>query len=385
MVGMIDLIKPYPGEDEVSFLKRRAYYYRILLAYSNYSNESYEIKKNNLKPISVEDKKEIDAFWDELISRDVQDKIIDYRYYGVYKNVLKSDEKLSLYIPDTFFYLFIDEYYTNPQYSNPCDDKNLYDLYFHDVNRPQTVFRKFRNTFLDDNYNEITIGEAIAKAKECEEVILKIGRFSYGGKGVMFWKSVDSDEETLTDFLQKNNNVICQKVIKQHPDLCRLNPSSVNTVRIMTLFQGGLVHALSSVLRMGINGSRTDNASSGGIVCGIKPDGQLKEVAYDTSANRYEMHPQGTMFQSVIIPHFSKVVDLSIALAKRLGFISRLISWDFAVDETGNPILLEANFSGGELDFHQLCNGPILGDLTHDVIRDVLNNSYTLKSILKSL
>lgn len=46
---------------------------------------------------------------------------------------------------------------------------------------------------------------------------------------------------------------------------------------------------------------------------------------------------------------------------------------------------LESIFSGGELDFHQLCNGPIFGDLTEEVLKDVFENSYTLKSIIKSL
>lgn len=51
----------------------------------------------------------------------------------------------------------------------------------------------------------------------------------------------------------------------------------------------------------------------------------------------------------------------------------------------GQPSLIEANFSGVELDFHQLCNGPIFGDLTEEVLKDVFENSYTLKSIIKSL
>ena len=386
---MIELIRPYPGESEESFTKRKAYYYRVLMPYWNYSNSSYLAKTDNIKPISSADLDEINAFWDNVFSsrlpKEKREKLIDYRYYNVYNKILAEGEQLSQYIPDTFFYLFVDEYYTNPQHSNPCDDKNLYDLYFHDVNRPQTVFRKLNEIYLDENYNEITLDDAINRAKDCEEVILKIGKFSYGGKGVMFWKSDDSEVSKMTEFMKNCRDVVCQKVIKQHSDLSRLNPTSVNTVRIMTLMQGRHVHVLSGVLRMGINGSRTDNASSGGIVCGIKPTGQLKEVAYDTSANKYERHPQRTSFESVTVPNYSECVNLTLSLAKRLSSISRLISWDLAIDEKGHPLLLEANFSGGELDFHQLCNGPILGDVTQDVLRDVLNNSYTLNSIIKSL
>ena len=47
--------------------------------------------------------------------------------------------------------------------------------------------------------------------------------------------------------------------------------------------------------------------------------------------------------------------------------------------------MIEFNVSCGGLDVHQLPNGPIFGDLTEDVLIDVFANSYTLKSIMKSL
>ena len=71
-------------------------------------------------------------------------------------------------------------------------------------------------------------------------------------------------------------------------------------------------------------------------------------------------------------------------LAKRFSLISRLISWDLAIDENAQPLLIEGNLTFGELDFHQMCNGPIFGDLTEEVLKDVFANSYTLNSILKS-
>lgn len=34
---MIDLIRPYPGEDEVSFIKRKAYFIRVIQPRLEYS------------------------------------------------------------------------------------------------------------------------------------------------------------------------------------------------------------------------------------------------------------------------------------------------------------------------------------------------------------
>ncbi len=152
----------------------------------------------------------------------------------------------------------------------------------------------------------------------------------------------------------------------------------------MTLVFDGQVHVLSSVLRMGVKGSKVDNASQGGIVCGIKPNGQLKNVAYNTSGKKFFQHQQGVAFESVTIPSFDECRDLVTSLAKRFSSVSRLISWDLAIDELGHPMLIEFNLTIGELDFHQFCNGPIFGNMTEDVLKDVFSNSYTLHSIIKS-
>ena len=379
-----DLIQRYPGEDEFSFLKRKVYFARLVKHRLDYSDKRFEVKKNHLTPITSDEKEEIDTFWGEFLSEDLRDKIVDYRYYDFFKNIMSPGEQLSQYV-NNLFYAFIDEYYSNPQYSNSCDDKNLYDLYFYDVNRPKTVFRKLRSVFLDESYQEINLNEAIKRAKDCEEVILKVGKFGYGGKNLMFWNSTDSDEQELLDFLQNNNNIICQEIITQHAELSRLNPTSVNTLRIMTLFFEGQVYYPSSVLRMGIDDSRVDNGSQGGIVCGIQADGRLKNFARNLSGDTYTQHPRGARFETVVIPNFGGCIDLATSLAKRFVDVSRSISWDFAIDEKGQPLLVEFNLAGGGLDVHQVCNGPLYGDLYHDVVADVCKNSYTLKSIIRSM
>lgn len=380
-----DLIKPFPGESEESLAKRKAYFIRITGIRLAFGEHCINEKLNNLKPISSTDREKIDALWARYLTPAQRDILIDYRYYEVYNKVLREGERLCDYIPDTFYCAFIDDHYENPQYSKPCDDKNLYDLYFHDIKQPKTIFRKMYDMVLDGSYNQISVEEAIALAREHGEVIMKECRFSGSGLGVIFWDSATDDESVIKEFLKNPKDVICQALIKQHSELSRLNPTSVNTVRIMTMDFHGEIHVLSSVLRMGMNGARVDNASSGGIVCGIKPTGQLKEVAYDTSANVFLMHPQGTAFASVTIPNFEKCVQIATSLARRCCSLSRMISWDFAIGEDGHPILIEFNIAFGELDFHQLCNGPIFGDMTREVLDDVFKNAYTLNAILKSM
>lgn len=382
---MEDLIKPFPNESEESFIKRKAYYYRILRGRFRYGEHLIKNYVPNGMPISESEKEEIDAFWNQFLKSELRDLLVDYRFYDVFKNLNKNkSHRLSYYIPDTFYYAFVDEYFTNPQHSAPCNSKNLYDLYFHDVNQPKTIFRKVDEFLLDADYNSISLKEAIAKSKDEGEVVLKIAKFSSGGHGVMFWNSAVDRDEILVDFLNNSKDVICQEVIKQHPSISLLNPTSINTIRLFTFAFKNEIFMLSSFIRFGGKGSRVDNAHSGGLACGLENDGRLKATAFDLAANRYDYRPEGKTLNHIVVPNYEKCVEIATHLAKRFVPITNMISWDFAIDEKGEPILIEIGVSFGGLNFHQICNGPVFGDLTEDVLKEVFTNSYTLKSIIKS-
>ena len=383
---MIEIdLKPYPGEDEFSYMKRKVYFKKYIQSRLEYGNNAVERKLVSATPLTNNDIEEINAFWAQFMSPSMIEKFIDYRYFSVFKSCLAEGEKLSHYIPDTFYYAFIDDYYTNPQYSSPFDDKNLYDVYFYDINRPKIIFRKINDMFLDEKYRIISLDEAINKVKGFEEVVLKVGKFSGGGKDVVFWKSSIDSDETFIDYVQNKKSVVCQELIKQHPLLNELNPTSINTIRIMTLVFNNDVHVMSSAIRFGAKGNRTDNIMSGGLACGLHPDGRLRSIAYDYDGRKHACHPKGKPYKDIVIPNYEKCVDIVTALATRFSSMSRLISWDLAIDENANPLLVEFNISFGGINFHQFCNGPILGDLTVDVLKDVFSNSYTLKSIIKSM
>lgn len=383
---MIDFeLRPYPGEDEISYIKRKAYFFRILKSRMNYGNKAIEKKLISAVPLTSSDIEGINSFWQHYMSPIVINQLIDYRYYSVFKSAIPNNEQLCKYIPDTFCYLFIDDYYTNPQFSNPCDDKNLHDLYFYDINRPKTIFRKIGNVYLDGNYNVISLAEVVHRVKNHDEVVLKISQFSCGGKGVFFWNSEKDNEDVLISFLNSSNQIICQEAVKQHPLMDELNPSSVNTIRLLTLFFKDEVHVISSAIRFGINGNRTDNINSGGLACGLDSDGRLKDVAYDICARKFTHHPNGKLFGQYQIPNYHQCVELVTQLAKRYLSVTKMISWDIALDKDGTPLIIESNLSFNGLNFHQICNGPLFGDMTEDVLKDVFKNSYTLNSILKSM
>lgn len=104
----------------------------------------------------------------------------------------------------------------------------------------------------------------------------------------------------------------------------------------------------------------------GGIVCGILPDGQLRDTAFDGNLNEYKEHPNGQVFADVKIPNYDKCVALVKELAPRLSGVAKLLNWDITLDQDGEPMLIEVNITwGGSV---QIAGGPALGDKTKEVL-----------------
>lgn len=292
--------------------------------------------------------------------------VVNSEYVRLYSNI--TGHFNPRYIADTLHYTKIDQYFNNRKYGWGVNDKNYYSLYFHDAKQPETVVRKIGGLFYSDDYHLITKRQAIEICKSHETLIIKPSTETGGSRGIVFWRKCEPIEELLE---KCGNNIIVQKLIKQHKDLAVIHPSSVNTIRVMSLIWKGEVRVLSSVLRMGVCGSKVDNASAGGITCGIKENGQLKDVAFSAKGERFERHPQGFHFSNCKIPNYTRVIQMVRDCHERLGHF-KLVSWDIAVGEDAEPILIEANLRNGELDFHQFNNGPIFGDLTEEILKEVV-------------
>ena len=91
---------------------------------------------------------------------------------------------------------------------------------------------------------------------------------------------------------------VFQPIVANHPTLQTLNPSSLNTVRMMTCWNRHTHQAElwgDSALRIGRKGELVDNLHAGGIVVGVSASGRLKPdgIAFwdNFSAARYSHHP----------------------------------------------------------------------------------------------
>ncbi len=283
------------------------------------------------------------------------------------------------YIPDNIYYCKVDPFFNDWKAASFLDNKCYYDnWYFKGINMPKTLAKCINGmwmTLQDDEFCFVSKEQACALISQYD-CFIKQATLSVGGHGVHKINKGSSVDEIAKILNSLGNDIVVQRAIVQSEEMCRLNPTSVNTVRVLSfLDKDGTVKVYSVIVRMGINNSFVDNASSGGITCGVEQDGRLKPIAYAANGTKYDCHPTtGLKFNDVVIPNYSKLTSLAKKLHKDFPHF-RLLSWDFAIDKNDEPLLIEVNLCYGELDFHQLNNGPLFGEDTNKILDEVFKKT----------
>ena len=283
------------------------------------------------------------------------------------------------YIPSDFHFYYVEQEKIDFEYHRAFLDKNYIDIVLPTIKHPPVLIRKIHGFYLDKNFRDIGLDSAVDLIYDNREdgVVVKISIGSFGGSGVSFLDG-SSTKDDIREALTKAKDIHVEKVIQQHPEMAKMNPSSVNTVRFITAIIDGQPILLSSCVRIGNAGSKVDNISSGGASCGIKDDGTLKSYGFTHRGDRVEQHPNGFKFSEGRIPNYEHVLEE----VKRLHMCVPMfgfINWDICIDPSGEPVLVEYNVGGGNLDFHQYNNGPVYGQYREKIVSDAFKD-FTIKN-----
>ncbi len=151
----------------------------------------------------------------------------------------------------------------------------------------------------------------------------------------------DGAEAFLQTLRQKGIGILEERVI-QHPEISRMCPTSVNTIRIATLLgdkKQGIVYAF---LRIG-NGKVMDNVDCGGMAARVDlASGKLLTVGADKQGNTYTRHPiTGTDIIGFQVPFFEEAKAMCLKAAQKVPQM-RFVAWDVAITEKG-PCFIEGN------------------------------------------
>ena len=177
---------------------------------------------------------------------------------------------------------------------------------------------------------------------ECGRSVFKLDIM--GGKIAVNGEEISL--EALQDMLS-GGDFIFQDKLEQHPEMARLHPSSLNTIRLTTVrnLKTGEIRPWLSALRIGVGGLHVDNLSQGGIIVGFDlEEGHLNAegIRRPEFGRRVSVHPDsGVVFADFTIPFWKEAKEKAIQLHSMLKDIHS-IGWDIAITSDG-PVFIEGN------------------------------------------
>ncbi len=206
--------------------------------------------------------------------------------------------------------------------------------------------------FYDYNMCEISIQSFVNK----ENYFVK----DMDGECASFVKKIRNFEE-----LEKMFEKICygkyifQEVVSQCDKMNMINPTSINTLRIVTVknINSAEPYVLSSLLRVGTKATGSvDNWAVGGLIMGVYSNGYLKRQGfYKPGYGKMTMvHPDtGICFAEFQVPYYQDAIKLACQ-AHKLFYNVNSIGWDVAITDNG-PIIIEGN-DNWEISMLQVCD-----------------------------
>lgn len=327
-----------------------------------------------------EQQKEFDEFWIKNYGKKISNRW--HRLYEASNGVHKVD-----YLPEIIYSTKIEPKINNDAYSKVYADKNLNELFFNNrienVRTPKSFLFNAHGFFYDSERRLISKEKAVEIFSNVGVAVLKPTVDSSSGKNVAIvdmQDGVNTKNGLLAEEIINNysKNFIVQEKILPSRELETLYPNSINTLRTISYVLDDKIEVAPISLRIGGGGGEVDNIHAGGMSIAVSNDGSLAKYAYrlgyGDSFEKFEEHPDTKV---VFDGYKLSFIDKLVSTAKRLHEMTAnigIISWDFTVDEDGNIVVIEANFTGQSVWFPQMLSGKSLfGQNTRKVLKEMLD------------
>jgi len=214
----------------------------------------------------------------------------------------------------------------------------------------KVVFDSFFTEYVHRDY----LGTLNASAEEIEQFILRYQKVlakpvsSTQGKGI---ELIEFNPTSVKEIANRyaGKDCVIEEFITQHPELSRINPTSVNTIRVCTVLDDNhQAHVIGAAIRCGGRGSSIDNFHNGGLAYPI--DVETGTVCgggkNNTDEKRYSYHPSSGVYMiGLKIPNWDILLSAVKTAAEKLDRLAYL-GWDVAVTEEGIE-LIEGNYGQG--------------------------------------
>lgn len=256
--------------------------------------------------------------------------------------------------------------------NNILDDKIKFNQHVahKEINTTKLLaYTKNNNLYIDENIYKIhdfnTFVEKVSPIfKDSDYQVFCKPSNGIKGKGC-FIISINTITPEIYEAVVNKDYIFEEKII-QHPELMRLNPYSVNTLRIDAYKdKSGKVEVLNAFLRIGVGKKIVDNTAQGGIIVNMNIEtGYLEQVGivklYNSSTWPVKHPETGVYFGNFKIPFYKEAID--IVKKSSTIFDTNLIGWDIAISED-RALVIEGNhnysLAGKDTAYRGYLNNPI--------------------------
>ena len=284
-------------------------------------------------------------------------------------------------VPSNIYYSAIETALNNRIFGVSFEDKARIDWINGYDNVPRIFARNINGVYYDSTQKEISrnLVNLHNLLKEEQIVVVKKTIESHGGKGVILFDCAadgvlrNSEGDVLSlNYLEElyEQDFLIQQFIEQHPFYKQLNPSSLNTLRVVTYrsVTDNQIHVLYSFLRVGAQGSRIDNVSMGGLFLCLREDGYFVDFGLRKGGEKVlELDGFPPFSQMERLYKIDEVWKMAKDIAARHVY-SRLLAFDMTVDKNGKVVHIETNTSDIGMEGIQYAIGPMFHKFTDEVI-----------------
>jgi len=258
--------------------------------------------------------------------------IVDYFVFNFWKSTEEEKQKWA-----GTGYMYEYQLFMNPRkFRSYLEDKAVFDK----------IYGKFMHHMavpIEDLESDKTLVEKML-ANRSGKIFFK-SRGGACGKNTGVEETKNMSPSSLIRYMKDNGYDMAEEFVEQHPDISKLAPTALNTVRIFTqLRPDNTVDILGARLRISVQGI-TDNLAGGNVAAVIDPATGIivgKGVYSDITKTDEEIHPvTGLRIPGTQIPFWQECIDM-VKEAALVNTDNRSIGWDIAVTSDG-PDLIEGN------------------------------------------
>lgn len=258
------------------------------------------------------------------------------------------------------------------EYTNPVsktvglENKAMCDVWFPSIPFPKTILKQINNVFYSSDMSVLSESQAIDLVQHygSRYVVIKPSIDSNSGKGV---KRLDlvSISSLPAIWGGYNGNFVIQEIVEANREVKELNPESINSCRITSIYINGKFD-FATCIKVGKKNCFLDNWRSSYLV-GVDKEGALFDFGIDNRMNKKYQSDTGIPFKGFKIPCFEKmakfVKENHIRLFPHIG----IIGWDIFIDSNYDVKVIEVNLSTPGVVGEQLASGTFFTPFWDDI------------------